>query len=65
MDWSSAIFWLNVIGVIVLVVLYAWRWIFPTPAPEEPKIHIGDITAETLRYYCGYDYMRPILVAVK
>lgn len=32
---------------------------------EPRKVHIGDITTETLESYCGYDYSKPILVAIK
>ena len=65
MDWATIIFWLNISGALVLFVLYAWRWIWPESLPQEAKLHIGEITADALQYYCGYDYMKPILVAVK
>lgn len=59
MDWT----WL---GVVCLVCLLAAYWFKPRKQEEAPaKANVGDITEETLAYYSGYDYMKPILVAIK
>ena len=60
------IYWGNVVAVVGMLALAAWQLLQPKPvAVEEARFQIGDITAETMQYYCGYDYMKPILVAIR
>jgi len=65
MGWIVSIFWGNVIAALILLVAAAWQFLRPLPASEEAVFQIGDITVDSLQYYNGYDYMKPILVAVK
>jgi hypothetical protein len=62
----SCIVWGNILAVSVVLVFYVLQF-FKTkkPEPEPLRFQIGDITAETLQYFCGYDFMKPILVAVR
>ena len=63
MDWLIA-------GLLALVFVLVWlilrRDASLAAKPEElAKFQVGEITAETLAYHCGYDYMKPLLIAVK
>lgn len=58
--------WLVLLGVVVVVVALLTWMASRTPQPLPPaKYRVGDISAESLRYYCGYDIMRPVLLAVQ
>mmetsp|Transcript_28129 Transcript_28129/g.71726 ORF Transcript_28129/g.71726 Transcript_28129/m.71726 type:complete len:237 (-) Transcript_28129:118-828(-) len=60
MDWT----W--VIIAAVAAALFSWFFRRDRPVPEEPrKFHLGDITLDALITYCGYDYSKPILLAIK
>lgn len=55
------------IGVVLAIIVQLAKALFAaTRKPEEPaKLHIGDLTLDALRFYNGYDFMRPLLIAVK
>lgn len=67
MEWFLPIFWGNSLAVVIFLAAVAWQFLFRSvqASGEEATFQIGDITDESLRYYNGYDYMKPILVAVK
>jgi hypothetical protein len=56
MDWS----WIAIIAAVVALSTFWWmrRASGSSPLAEPAKLHIGDITLETLAYYCGYDFMK-------
>lgn len=59
-------FWsLILLGFLFALVVQVVRSLRPprTPAPE--KFMVGDLTLDALRFYSGYDIMRPLLVAIK
>lgn len=60
LDWR----WALLGGAAVLATTYLIRRSRSEPEPVA-KFHIGQITLETLGQYCGYDFTRPILIAVK
>lgn len=35
------------------------------PSPSAAKYEVGDVTLQSLRQYCGYDWSKPPLVAIK
>lgn len=58
--------WLALLGVVAVVVALLTWMAMHTPRPLPPaKYRVGDLSAESLRYYCGYDIMRPVLLAVQ
>lgn len=60
MDWS----WI----VYVAAVFLAVTWFFRRdrePQPPPYKFHLGDVTLETLEAYAGWDFSKPILIAIK
>uniref|UniRef100_A0A7R9V3T3 Cytochrome b5 heme-binding domain-containing protein n=1 Tax=Chlamydomonas euryale TaxID=1486919 RepID=A0A7R9V3T3_9CHLO len=61
MDWYGVLLGL---GVLLLVLLLNALRRKPQPAAAE-KFWVGDLSMESLAYYCGYDFMKPILVSVR
>ncbi|GAX78734.1 hypothetical protein CEUSTIGMA_g6171.t1 [Chlamydomonas eustigma] len=63
----SYIVWGNILALVFVVIFFVLQLLTPkkTVTTEPTKLHIGDITTESLQYYCGYDFMKPILVAVR
>lgn len=54
------------IGVVLAIIIQLAKALFMKQAPEQPAKHnIGNITLDALRFYNGYDYMKPLLVAIK
>lgn len=54
------------LGLGILALVLVLQGLRKKPAPAEPvRFQIGNISAESLAYYCGYDFMKPILIAVK
>lgn len=61
MDWR----WVVIFGSAA-VVTTVWMLTKSRAEPEPlAKFNVGSITLETLLLYSGYDYSKPILVAVK
>ncbi|KAG1672274.1 hypothetical protein FOA52_004288 [Chlamydomonas sp. UWO 241] len=52
------------LGILVLVLIMQALRKKPVPV-ETARFQVGDISSDSLAYYCGYDFMKPILVAVK
>ncbi|GFR39706.1 hypothetical protein Agub_g185 [Astrephomene gubernaculifera] len=55
---------LAIVVFFLAVVFFALRLRRPPPLPPV-KYHLGDITLESLRFYSGYDWSKPPLVAVR
>lgn len=56
--------------LVVLAIILGYKvlsgFLQPKAVPEQvAKFQVGELTLEALRYYCGYDYMRPTLISVK
>mmetsp|Transcript_18867 Transcript_18867/g.32248 ORF Transcript_18867/g.32248 Transcript_18867/m.32248 type:complete len:242 (-) Transcript_18867:476-1201(-) len=59
MDWK----WLVLVAAACLAVS---RWLLRRPEPEPmAKYKAGDVTLETLAQHAGFDYSKPILLAVQ
>ncbi|KAF5827265.1 cytochrome b5-like heme/steroid binding domain-containing protein [Dunaliella salina] len=63
MDWYHAGLWVAVFLVAATVIVSRSN----QGSPEEActKFEVGDISSHTLAQYCGYDFSKPILVAVQ
>lgn len=55
-----------VLLAIVLGFKVITSFLQPKFVPEPvAKFQVGELTLQALRYYCGYDYMRPTLIAIR
>jgi len=65
MDWFYTGIWVAVAMVAATVLVSRSNRGGSVPEEECAKFIVGDITSHTLATYCGYDFSKPILVAVK
>ena len=56
--------WYCILGLIAYLLFQLVVMRRPKDATPE-KFSIGEITSESLRYYCGYDYSKPNLIAIE
>lgn len=56
--------WYCIIGIIAYLLFQLIIMRRPKVATPE-KFSIGEITLESLRYYCGYDYAKPNLISIQ
>jgi len=64
MDWLQAgVF----VGVILVAASLLVSWSNQGLSVEEAcaKFIVGDISSQSLAHYCGYDFSKPILVAIQ
>lgn len=56
------------LGVAFILLLLLINRLRSKPAPwrgPPPPPPVGDITTDSLQVYCGYDFMKPILIAIR
>lgn len=60
----DAYLWYAIVGLIVYLLFQLIVMRRPKEAEPE-KFSIGEISLESLRYYCGYDYSKPNLISIE
>lgn len=61
--------WTLLLPTVIAIAVFWWMWRKlnkPPPANDDKSRYwVGDLTLPTLRCYAGYDWTKPLLVAVK